>query len=434
MGIRRLFVIWTFILLALNGAFLYFLWEGFSFLRLVLLEGLVVGAFLFLGYFYRQVIRPLDAIGNGIDFLKEQDFSSRLRKTGQRETDRIVELFNKMIARLKEERLRSEERNRFLDLLVQASPMGIILLDGDGRIMSLNPSALRFLEVSSETSLVGKRLVDSEEPLLVALGGIPLGESTSIRMSDARIYQGSAAFFMNRGVQRRFFMVEELTREMFEIERKAYEKVIRMIAHEVNNTVAGVVATLDTLHMLFGDNQEENRDIQEATQVAIDRCFSLNRFITRFADVVRIPEPQLVPSVLNLIVLNCTHFMESICRSRQIEIKLDLSDDLPLIPLDASLLEQAVINILKNGVEAIGECGTLFVRTRKDPVRLEIMDTGHGLSSDVERQLFSPFFSTKPNGQGLGLMLVREILRKHHCVFSLRKGESGMTTFCVKFG
>ena len=231
MGIRRLFVIWTFILLALNGAFLYFLWEGFSFLRLVLLEGLVVGAFLFLGYFYRQVIRPLDAIGNGIDFLKEQDFSSRLRKTGQRETDRIVELFNKMIARLKEERLRSEERNRFLDLLVQASPMGIILLDGDGRIMSLNPSALRFLEVSSETSLVGKRLVDSEEPLLVALGGIPLGESTSIRMSDARIYQGSAAFFMDRGVQRRFFMVEELTREMFEIERKAYEKHHRPCAY-----------------------------------------------------------------------------------------------------------------------------------------------------------------------------------------------------------
>ena len=384
MGIRRLFVIWTFILLALNGAFLYFLWEGFSFLRLVLLEGLVVGAFLFLGYFYRQVIRPLDAIGNGIDFLKEQDFSSRLRKTGQRETDRIVELFNKMIARLKEERLRSEERNRFLDLLVQASPMGIILLDGDGRIMSLNPSALRFLEVSSETSLVGKRLVDSEEPLLVALGGIPLGESTSIRMSDARIYQGSAAFFMNRGVQRRFFMVEELTREMFEIERKAYEKVIRMIAHEVNNTVAGVTSTLDTLDAAC-EGMQDSEEMREVIRICIERSYNIAHFITNFANVVKIPDAILVRTDLNEVGRVNMQFMENLCNQHAITLRTSLSEIPVWVQMDVVLFQQVLINIFKNAVESIGCGGTIYIRTQKTLPLLEVTDNGQPVTFNRQR-------------------------------------------------
>ena len=145
----------------------------------------------------------------------------------------------------------------------------------------------------------------------------------------------------------------------------------------------------------------------------------MSRFITNFADVIRLPEPLLRPTSLNNSVLSCERLMETICVERRIEVRMDLADDLPPVPLDTPLFEQAfeqaLLNIIKNAVEAIGEKGIIFIRTQNNPVRLEITDTGKGISKEVEGKLFSPFFSTKPNGQGIGLMLIREILQKHHC-------------------
>ena len=186
---------------------------------------------------------------------------------------------------------------------------------------------------------------------------------------------------------------------MFKVERKAYEKVIRMISHEVNNTTAGITSTLDTLQSAFDDECEENQDIREALRVTIDRCYGMSRFITNFADVIRLPEPLLRPTSLNNSVLSCERLMETICVERRIEVRMDLADDLPPVPLDTPLFEQALLNIIKNAVEAIGEKGIIFIRTQDNPVRLEVADTGKGISKEVEGKLFSPFFSTKPNGQ-----------------------------------
>ena len=433
MGLRHLFLFLVLFVLALNGAFLYLIIYGITTPRVILVEGLILLTFFFLFYFYRRTIRPLDAIGNGMDLLKEQDFSSRLKKTGQKETDRIVDLFNKIMIQLKNERLRSEERNHFLELLIQASPMGVIIMDLDERILSLNPAVSRFLNGRDKAELIGRKLMACDEPLLEGLLHIPLENSETIRMSDARISKCTASYLMDRGFQRRFFLIEELTREMFKVERKAYEKVIRMISHEVNNTTAGITSTLDTLQSAFDDECEENQDIREALRVTIDRCYGMSRFITNFADVVRLPEPMLRPVSLNNCVLSCERLMETICVERRIEVRMDLADDLPPVPLDTPLFEQALLNIIKNAVEAIGEKGIIFIRTQDNPVRLEVADTGKGISKEVEGKLFSPFFSTKPNGQGIGLMLIREILQKHHCYFSLTTGKDGLTRFVIQW-
>ena len=106
-------------------------------------EGVITFSLVFLVYFYRKVVKPLDIIGNGMELLKEQDFSSRLGKVGQTEADRVVDVFNKMMEQLKNERLHLREQNHFLDLLVNASPMGVIILNLDEEILSMNQAACK---------------------------------------------------------------------------------------------------------------------------------------------------------------------------------------------------------------------------------------------------------------------------------------------------
>ena len=138
MKVKGLFWILTGLLLTILGVITYYVFYNLSSALFFLVEGLILITILYLFLFYRRIIKPLDIIGNGMELLKEQDFSSRLSRVGQKEADRIVDIFNKMMEQLKNERLHLREQNHFLDLLINASPMGVIMLNLDGEIISLN--------------------------------------------------------------------------------------------------------------------------------------------------------------------------------------------------------------------------------------------------------------------------------------------------------
>ena len=205
-----------------------------------------------------------------------------------------------------------------------------------------------------------------------------------------------------------------------------------MIAHEVNNSVAGITSTLDTVSGAL-EVMEDADDLREVMKVCVERSYSMSRFITRFADVVKIPEPQLEEVNLNDRVEACKRFMENICQEHDITLHMELCEEPPMVKIDTSLFEQVIINIIKNSAESIGVKGNIIIRTTASPLMLEIGDTGKGISKEVESKLFSPFFSTKPNGQGIGLIFIREVLMKHGCTFSLRTYEDGVTRFRICF-
>lgn len=427
MKLNTLFLILVLLILSAAGLFTYlFVGEKDNELLFVA-EGLIVVILFYLIYFYHRIIKPVYTIANGMDLLKEQDFSSRLGRVGQVETDRIVDVFNRIMEQLKNERLRLREQNHFLDLLIEASPMGVVVLNLNEQLQSLNPAARRFLNFPKEGDING-----ISSPLLDELRQIAAGTSQIIRVGDSNIYKCTHSFFMDRGFRHHFYLIEMLTEEVFKAEKKAYEKVIRMISHEVNNSTAGITSTLDTLTTTLG-SEDGMQDVCALLQTAIERCYSMSRFITNFADVVRIPEPQRAPTSLNELVISCKRFMETICMNRQIEIRMELDDALPPVNIDRTLFEQVLVNIIKNSAESIGERGTICIHTQARPLSLEISDNGKGISRETEAKLFTPFFSTKPTGQGIGLVFIREVLVKHGCRFSLRTGEDGMTRFRVEF-
>lgn len=432
MRLKGLFWILTMLLLSILATFTYYAFYASSYKLFFIVEALVLATVVYLFVFYRRIIKPLYIIGNGMELLKEQDFSSRLKRVGQAEADRVVDVFNKMMDQLKNERLHLREQNHFLDLLINASPMGVIILNLDEEVLSVNPAASKIFSGQLLTEFVGKRFSAIDSPLAAELVRIPLYDSQTVRLNDANIYKCMHSSFVDRGFHHQFYLVESLTQEVFKAEKKAYEKVIRMIAHEVNNTTAGITSTLDTLQSAFS-GIEEMEDICEVLRVSIERCYSMSHFITNFADVVRIPEPQLRLQDLNVVVASCKRFMETVCQNRNIQIIMELSEISPRVEIDNSLFEQVLVNIIKNAAESIGDTGKIYIRTTDTPICLEIGDTGKGIDKATEAKLFSPFFSTKPNGQGIGLIIIREILLKHRCTFSLRSYADGLTRFRIVF-
>ncbi|WP_080903488.1 PAS domain-containing sensor histidine kinase [Parabacteroides sp. Marseille-P3160] len=432
MRLRGWFWIWTILLLSILAAFSYYVFRGSSLLLFLGMEGVILLALVYLIFFYHRIIKPIYLIGSGMELLKEQDFSSRLRPVGQADADRIVDVFNRMMGQLKNERLRLREQNHFLDLLIKASPMGVIILNLDKEVLSLNAASYKMLGLASPEEAIGKPLTQITSPLAAELALIPLHESQTIRLSDANIYKCTHSSFVNQGFQHSFYLVESLTKEVSIAEKKAYEKVIRMISHEVNNTTAGITSTLDTLESgLTGMEQE--KEVGGILRVLIERCYRLSRFVTDYADVVRIPEPQLTNVSLNNLVVSSKRFMETICRNRNIKLLTELSESDLQVQIDASLFEQVLLNIIKNAAESIDRNGTVTIRTFADPPSIQITDTGRGIDKDTAGKLFTPFFSTKPNGQGIGLIFIREVLQKHHCTFSLHTDAEGLTHFRIVF-
>ena len=367
-----------------------------------------------------------------MDLLKQQDFSSSLRLVGHEETDRLIEIFNKMMEQLKEERLHIREQNRFLDLLIQASPLGLIILDFDDRISQINPVGLRLLSLDSEDTVLGKRLDKSGIEIGKELMSLKSDEDIVLRISGITLYRCIRSSFIDRGFSRPFILIEELTHEALKIEKKSYENIIRMMAHEVNNSVAAVGSTLtiisDTLKL---HENNELSDVLPAVEASFERCNHLSRFITNFANVVKIPPPVLLKTDLNKLAYSVEALCSPECNLRNIRLTLIASENPVVLKTDEIQMEQALVNLVKNAYESIQTDGEIRIITQHLPPQLMVEDNGPGIGEDIKEKLFTPFFTTKPQGQGIGLMFVREVLLNHGCKFTFNTQEDGITRFCI---
>ena len=399
--------------LLIVGLFALLMWLTFNVHPTIfyVAEGVLVVVLIFLVVFYRKVIRPIDTLTGGMELLRDQDMSTTLAPSGQKETDEIVKTFNALITRLRNEHLRLDEQNSFLNLLIDASPMGVILCDLSGNVKSMNPAAQKML-----TPAISE-----------AMKTLPLGEDTTLRLSNSQIYHLSHLSFLDRGYQHPFFLIESLTSEVMKAEKVAYEKVIRMIAHEVNNNVAGIVSTLD----LIGEELHSDTS-KEALDASRERTQKMAEFVTRFANVVKIPEPQLTLCDLSEEVEACHSFLEGLCQTHHIHLIFNLTDEAIPVHLDTTLFQQALVNIVKNAIESITDKGEITITTVSKT--LTNTDNGRGISPEVAQHIFTPFYSTKPQGQGLGLLLIRDILTKHGCTFTLiTSPDDGLTRFTIVF-
>lgn len=370
-----------------------------------------------------KAFQPIQTVSRGMNLLKESDFSTTLVKNGYPEDDEIVDVYNGMINRLREERLSVREKNQFLDLLIESSPLGIIIVDLDERILDINPTALRFLGLTLP-DYKNTRFNELKNPLAEELCSMEFGDKHISDQLNSQKYLLRKLFFMDHGFKHPFYLIEEFSEEIRQAEKSAYGKLIRMMAHEVNNTIGAVNSILSTVL----DNEkslaaEDHDEVIQILGVAVQRNYRLNRFMQNFSDVVKLPLPEKESFELNSSLNNVILSLSSSFKERNIRIETDFQQEETLLFADQSQMEQVFLNIIKNSMESIGNMGSIRVSTDSAPVRITISDDGPGLSTESLERLFTPFYSTKPGGQGIGLILVREILVNHEFQFKLSNRE-----------
>lgn len=434
----------------------------------------------------RRALEPLGYTRHFHDLLQDQHYAARLQRSADKELNELVELFNTMLGRLYQERLQLGEQQGFLDRLLEATPSAVVVFDFDGRISLLNASAQKLLGLELD-SAKGKPLrawlacdapstrrategtyptgyvpgggaphrvdasnsperhpppkesaASSSPTLLAQLDALPLGESQLLTDADGRRYRGQRGAFHDRGFARHFLLIEELTEELESSEKDTYDKLIRVLAHEVNNTVAATGSVLDSL--LYYQSQLTARDGEDfgTAIVAVKRRnASLGEFIERFTRVVKMPAPEPRPNAVRDIMDDILYLYREPCRARGIRIGWSRCDAVPPVGLDRHLIEQALLNVVKNAMEAVEEAASVekFIEfalvNEPGGVRLSVIDSGNLLGKVPARQLFTPFFTTKKGGQGIGLLFVREVLNRHGFAYRLAATGDGTTGFDI---
>jgi len=359
---------------------------------------------------------PMELIRTGAELISERDFTSRFVPVGQPEMDRLIEIYNAMIDRLRDERLAAEEQQQLLQKIVEASPSGIVICDFNGNVQQANPAAQRLL---------------SEPAVAEALPSLAAGESKLLTLAGSRKLKIWNAEFRDRGFAKTFYLLEEMTEELRLTEKTAYEKLIRMMSHEVNNSVGAVRSLLESV-MRYAEQigREDRSDFTNALTIAAARIESLNRFMTGFADVVRLPPPHPRDIELAAVIDDIATLLRPELDQRRIVLRIDVIRD-ETIRADQSQFEQVIINVIRNAMESIGEGGEIAVTFSNRA--LTISDTGRGIDPAARDELFTPFFTTKREGRGLGLTIVSEILNNHRLPFSLQNREGGGAEFRVAF-
>ena len=408
----------------------------------VVAEGLLLLSAVLTYQLYQGFIRPFQLIAAGTEAIQAKDFTLKFVPVGQREMDQLIGVYNAMIDHLRLERVQQHEKSYLLQQLIDASPAGILLLDFEGRIAAANPAAVGALQQPAD-ALTGQPPAALPGEWGSALGALHPGEPVVVRLSGVQTYRAHRVGFIDRGFPRAFILLEELTRDLIRQEKLAYEQLIRMMSHEINNSIGAVNSLLQSFHHYAPYLPPTDRpDFTDALDVAHTRNTHLVNFIGRFATLVRLPPPERRPVELHELLRATSRLLAVPSQHADVEWTWALAPGPLWIDADAPQLEQALLNIAKNALEAIKvrpaggapAGGRITVRTQVAPPALRLENDGVPIPAAVRQRLFTPFFSTKRDGQGIGLTLVRDILLTHGYGFDLETEPAGRTVFTIWLG
>ena len=383
------------------------------------LSVLIVGAWLgFSAAVRERVVYPLQTLSNLLAALREGDFSIRAR--GANHLDPLGEAMlevNSLGEILREQRLGALEANALLRTVMGEIDVAIFAFDSDDRLRLVNRAGERLLGQTLER-LIGRR---AEE---LGLSDCLEGEPTRIvQMSFPGIvsrWELRRSSFRERGVSHQLLVLSDLSRALREEERQAWQRLVRVLGHELNNSLAPIkslAGSLESLVIREPKPVDWKEDMQRGLGVIGSRAASLSRFMDAYARLARLPQPKF--QALNLGAL----MRRVVSLETRLNVRLREGPDL-IIRADGDQIEQLLINLLRNAVDAALETGGgVEVGWAKNNGRVEIRvdDEGPGLSNTSN--LFVPFFTTKQGGSGIGLVLSRQIAEAHGGTLDLENRE-----------
>jgi len=384
---------------------------------------LIVGTWLGFAFGARgSVVRPLQTLSNMHAALREGDYSMRARVSSRE--DALGELMyeiNLLTESLREEKLGALEAHALLVKVMSEIDVALFTFDESARLRLINRAGERLLGQNAER-LLGK---SAEE-----LGLAQCFEGAPNRTLDVGFAAGKSRWGLRRstfrqgGVPHHLLVISDLSQALREEERQAWQRLVRVLGHELNNSLAPVRSIADSLEFLVKRDPRPadwEEDLKKGLRVIAERSEALSRFMRDYARLTRLPKPQLVPFDLGTLVRRVAG-LES-----RLPVKVQ-SEGTLMVHADADQIEQLLINLIRNAVDASLETGgAVEVAWTRSAVNAHVIvrDEGHGIENPSN--LFVPFFTTKQTGSGIGLALSRQIAEGHGGTLTLenRRDHAG---------
>lgn len=380
---------------------------------LVVVLGLAAGA-LILSVATRPMQQLLAAVRDGVDGLRSGDHSLRLVSDRRDELGEIVELYNELADTLGRQRSDLRQRELLLHTALETSPAAVLLINSSDRVILGNRAARRLFFHGRR--LEGQAFDDLQaacpEPLRRALGG------SSDSLVSLEMNGNEETFHVTRRVfelnvrHHTLLMVRHLTSELRRQEAAIWRKVLRVIGHEIHNSLAPIRSLARSGRKLHRREPDDPR-VEEILENIEDSAAGLHRFVDGYRRYARLPEPRLE-------TVDLRSFLGHLQRSDPFEMDGPMETCVPArtVRIDPGQIRQVLQNLLKNAREAGSPDDEIRIEVEELPgesedLAIRVLDRGEGMDEETLTQASLPFFSSKPEGTGLGLALSREIVEAH---------------------
>ena len=412
-------------------------------------------------YLAKRITRPVQLLSDAAKAIGAGHYDYRIEHEGSDEFGSMVEAFNAMAAEVASSRRRLERagidlerkheegegRRRYIEAILERIATGVVSIDRSGRIGTINPSAIRLLEV--DAGVVGSPAVDVfARPDLAVINDV-LDQAARARMDsfaqevalvrDGRERHVVAAATRVPGTDGSFdgtvLVVDDVTPLIRAQKVAAWREVARRLAHEIKNPLTPIQLSAERLRRKLTDISPPLLDlVQECTSTIIGEVESLKGLVDEFSQFARMPAPRAVPTELHDLLNTTLALYDGLFASVTFERHYDPS--VAQVRVDPEQMKRVIINLLDNAIEAMGRNGAIVVETARDVpnslIRVVVADTGPGIPAAERDKLFLPYYSTKGRGSGLGLAIVRRIVAEHGGSIDVFDNQPTGTRFIIE--
>jgi nitrogen fixation/metabolism regulation signal transduction histidine kinase len=439
-------VIFRVVLLGLTMALFVYMISRPNMLFAAMLMGIIiivelVDIFKFISQTNRKLTRFLESVRYS-DFISGFTADNRLGKSFKE----LNIAFNEVLEAFRKARSEKEEHWQYLNSVVQQVRTGILSFDSEGNVQLINANAKKFIGVTNLKNI--RDLININPKLYHAINSVELGKS--------ELYKGGNDIYLTiqstelriRGTDVKLITLQNIQPELQKQELEAWQNLTRVLRHEIMNSITPISSLTSTLREILDHDMERKNthyelkeegaeDLREGLSTIENRSRGLIKFIDAYREYTSLPKPKLTTVRLKDLIDHVAQLMRTELKKTHIKFHYACTSEYLTIQADLEMIEQVLINLLKNAIEALAETEnptlSLIGSYDENAVKIEIIDNGPGIIKEALEHIFVPFYTTKRTGSGIGLSLSRQIMQMHNGSITVESDPDVKTVFTLRF-